>query len=217
MKRFILIMFLMVSLATTAQADLVTFSFNSLSDGADSTAISTYMTGLYGSTVNVSDAAARHDDYSPYDWKYNDTFIWTHGPTAIGEYLLDMEIVFASVPITGISGYTDGYVLDAGLGTDFKIYAYDSTYNTGSYTAENPNPSALVYTHTWDASSGTTIDIPDITFSRNVSLLVFSNDGLHDVAIDNLKVYSSVVPVPGAFLLGLLGLGAAGMKLRKYA
>jgi hypothetical protein len=28
---------------------------------------------------------------------------------------------------------------------------------------------------------------------------------------------SSYVPVPGAFLLGILGLGAAGMKLRKFA
>lgn len=39
--------------------------------------------------------------------------------------------------------------------------------------------------------------------------------GVVNTGIDNVQV--GVVPVPGAVLLGLLGLSAAGMKLRKYA
>ena len=94
------------------------------------------------------------------------------------------------------------------------------------YDEENPNPDALVYSRSWYASSYTTIDIPDITFSSNVSLLVFSDGGSEDVGIDNLRVDSYVappivetenIPVPGAVLLGLLGLSAAGIKLRKHA
>ena len=44
------------------------------------------------------------------------------------------------------------------------------------------------------------------------------NSGLGTLAGANILVPDGAyVPVPGAFLLGLLGLGAAGMKLRKYA
>lgn len=41
-----------------------------------------------------------------------------------------------------------------------------------------------------------------------------SSEGGNGVGIDD-TMYA--VPVPGAMLLGFLGLGAAGLKLRKYA
>jgi len=35
--------------------------------------------------------------------------------------------------------------------------------------------------------------------------------------LDNGSVHAQVVPIPAAVLLGMLGLGVTGMKLRKYA
>jgi len=41
---------------------------------------------------------------------------------------------------------------------------------------------------------------------------------IYDRALSSAEVYElNVVPVPGAFLLGMIGLSVAGVKLRKHA
>jgi len=40
---------------------------------------------------------------------------------------------------------------------------------------------------------------------------------LWNARVDQVELRANVVPVPGAVLLGVLGLGAVGVKLRKYA
>ncbi|MEJ2648346.1 MAG: hypothetical protein P8016_08080 [Sedimentisphaerales bacterium] len=52
-------------------------------------------------------------------------------------------------------------------------------------------------------------------FSGTVSQFGFLVDYVGDSGSDNFHL--SVVPVPGAVLLGILGLGIAGIKLRKFA
>ena len=218
MNRLILTAALTICLVGVARADL--FNFNSLSDEGNSTTISTYMTGVYGSTVTVSDATADNDN-----WNGNTT-IAIRTASSVGG---DFEILFVNTPIISLlgiggTGSTVGYVYDATSGDDFSLKAYDSTYGD----VENPNPSAQVdigyavdYGTAWflwwqyDVGDDSVVNIPDLMFSRPVSLLVISDEGTKDVGIDNLQV--TPVPVPAAVLLGMLGLSVAGLKLRKFA
>jgi hypothetical protein len=217
MRNLKLISILSICLVGAAQADL--FTFDALSNGNRDTQVSTYMTGVSGSAVTASGVRAGDNTYwaASGDWlgKANgDVFVKTYGSS-------DLEIVFATKPFLQTGG--QGYVFSATSGADFTVKAYDSTYNSGTYTwflwklpytGEDPNPSALVYSNSWNASAGTQIDFSAV-FTRPVSLLVFSDSGSYDVGIDNLYVGTPSVPVPGAVLLGVLGLGAAGRKLRK--
>lgn len=224
MKKLMFISVLTLCIVGAAQAAL--FNFNSLADEGGSGAISTYMTGVYGSPVTVSDATSDNDNWS------GNTTIAIRTASSVGG---DFEILFANTPIisllgAGGTGSTVGYVYDATSGNDFSLKAYDSTYGD----VENPNASAQVdigyavdygthwewiwwpfWGETVDDGDNSVVNIPDLVFSRPVSLLVISDEGIKDVGIDNLQV--TPVPVPAALLLGLLGMGAAGLKLRRFA
>ena len=50
---------------------------------------------------------------------------------------------------------------------------------------------------------------------RGESISIWVHDS--GVTLDNIEVATMCVPVPGAVLLGFLGLGAAGLKLRRFA
>ena len=61
---------------------------------------------------------------------------------------------------------------------------------------------------------------PDGASAFRTSVLDPDNFGWYsneDVIAEGDDIYATITPVPGAFLLGVLGLGAAGIKLRKYA
>jgi hypothetical protein len=206
MNRLLWMTLLTACLAGNVQASLYSFDFEGISSPGKASDISDYMTGVYGSTVTVTDARRNGGG----SWTGNGTdFIWTgDGPDVGG----DLEILF-NIPITSLS--VQGFVFHETVDPDFSVKAYDNTYGGD---VENPLPSALVSSHEYSGvDDKTPINISGLTFSGPVSLLVFSDSGEHDVGIDNLQVNTAAVPVPAAALLGLLGLGAAGVKLRRFA
>ncbi|MFO0838913.1 MAG: hypothetical protein U1D55_10335 [Phycisphaerae bacterium] len=199
-----------IGLTAAAQAGFA-FTFNGTAFGG-SAGLSAYMTGVYGSSVVVSDAIATNNSFAPNPnetWIGNGTDYARVGPAGVGR---DMEIWFQNVPL--LSAQLRGFVFDEARGpVDFQIFAYDSTFNTAGGTVENPNASALVFHQQWNvAGNGTEIPIGPILFSRPVSLLVFSDQGHFDVGIDDLIV---TVPAPAAALLGLVGVGLVNRIKRR--
>jgi hypothetical protein len=91
------------------------------------------------------------------------------------------------------------------------IYAVD--YGTGSWW--------FFGWHYYDLGDNSVVNIPDLLFSRPVSLLVISDGGTKDVGIDNLQVEpyvasgGAVIPAPGAILLGSIGVGLVGWLRRR--
>lgn len=206
MNKVFLASALAICIVAPAQADLnVMFDFEG---GTIMTNGTGYMTSVYGSSVTATDGLVLDNASSAVDWLGNAGKWLRTGVVGSNPIPWNVEISFDMMPITRAS--SDFYVFN-GIGTDFTLKAYDATY--GNRYA--PSAGALVYEQSWDFGTGLAASSFDIIFSRPVSLIIFSDGGYDNVAIDNLQV--AQVPIPGAVLLGMLGLGAAGIKLRRFA
>lgn len=219
MKRLMLTAVLTICMVGAAQADLITFDFEGATVGgaapdyvgSANQRVTDYMTSVYGSSVTATGAAAwRNNETDPLDLDWpgktgTDKWLRTYGSQSLTPGVF--QISFDLVPL--VEAGADFYVFTPTTGHDFSVKAYDSTY--GNRYA--PNASALVGEQSWDFGTGTGSFA--MSFGSPVSLLVCSDGSWYDIAIDNLQVVP--VPVPAAVLLGILGLGAAGWKLRKYA
>ena len=93
---------------------------------------------------------------------------------------------------------------------------------TGSYDI-NIGDSIVLYE--WDINNDSTYDWSGVTPTYNVSFSSLGDfivklrvtDSFGDTDIDFTTVSVVPVPVPSTILLSVLGLGVAGVKLRKYA
>jgi hypothetical protein len=220
MKKYTFVLIAILALAVAAQADLsVKFDFEGATVGgagpdyvaSANQRVTDYMTSVYGSSVTATGAAAwRNSETDPLDFDWpgktdDDKWLRTYGSQSVTPGAF--QISFDLVPI--MQACADFYVFTPTTGDDFTVKAYDSTY--GDRYA--PNASALVDVQSWDFGTGSGSFA--MSFGSPVSLLVCSDGGWYDIAIDNLTV--TPVPVPGAVMLGMLGLGVAGLKLRKFA
>jgi len=207
MIKWIFTTVLTICMVGVAQADMYTFTFDSLVDGDDESDIGDYMTSTYGSPISVVEKARVErnpvNEAGLPDWTgkaENDSFIWTFG----GGMVPDMDIYFNEVPITGMQ--FDGFAFQDTGPVDFQVKAFAGL--------------TWVYSQTWNSGAGQPVSSGWIDFAgQSVDRLWFSDSGKRDIGIDNLVVDSGqpVVPVPAGVLLGMLGLSVAGLKLRKYA
>jgi len=217
MKKFVVISATLLLCAAGAQGGLsVMFDFEGATLGgaapdyvaSANQRVTDYMTPLYGSSVTATGAAAWTNNDVGADWDGKtgtDQWLRTYGSASVTPGYF--QISFDTVPV--VAGQFQAYVFEATADADFTISFYDSGYGD----RYNPNPAALIGTMPADFGVGQIV----VAFSSlaPISLMVFSNEGWHDIGVDDLQV--TQVPVPGAVLLGLLGLSAAGWRLRRFA
>ena len=198
MKRLVLILLSLICTAGVVQAS-VTFDFegtlsNPLNPGDGVIQIGNYMSELNASIVTVQDMMVG------IDFSTANQYAMLSGSS-------DMEILL-STPITSVQfdlavfgDRVDGIY-------DFELSAFDEM----SVQVDS--------TITFSADSLFSTNSGLITFSSPVSVLVMSDSGMWEVAIDNLTVETeggeiAVTPAPGAVLLGGIGVCLIGWLRRR--
>ena len=193
MKRLITICAAAIMLLTVnvdVKAVPVTFDFDSTSDGAS--AIETYMEGIYGSDITVTNATSYGSGLLPLVALYNypsDRYIADVG--TLGGGVHGFSISFNAVQITSVS-------FDWARGLD-PFYAeadgtpvFSDTGGLGGSGFSGPLDLMILVGHA-------------------VTTLEFHDSGTGAVGIDNL----TVTPIPEPATICLLGLGALSLIRRK--
>lgn len=179
----LVVVFGTVGMATAAD---VTFDFEALSSGASSTAISAYMTGLYGSAVTVSATGSPEAEGGFFTLLGPDKYIESEPDRA------DQAIIITfATPISAVS-FDWGSALD-----DFYADADGVNFFFDDYNLIKTGSTSFV-------------------FATPVYSLSFHDGGIGEIGIDNLKVTSVPEPgtlvLLGSGLLGLVGYGRKRLK-----
>ena len=200
MNKFIVMSFCVVCLVGVAHADMYTFDFNTLFSGDNIATTETYMESIYGSDIAIisgdSDGIIISNGSTTHELG-PDMWVKIDNGTSNGED--GIKISFNVVPITSVS-------FEWGTESS-KFYAEADNVKFFSRVASS-------------SGHGT---VSTYTFASPVTTLYFHDSGNGWIGFDNLIVTTAgnscpvdppAVPVPGAVFLGILGLSAAGIKLR---
>ena len=107
-------------------------------------------------------------------------------------------------------------------GETLRLYMRGTTGNTGQLYVEL-NGSKVGYGGAVNSEFWQQCDISLASFGVDLGAITTLGLGIDSsgaggtLYFDDISVIGSVVPVPGAVLLGILGLGAVGVKLREFA
>jgi len=181
MRRGVVAVLFAVVMAGLARGGPISFTFDDggLASGDGDIKLSLYMSGLYPSWVLVNGAQVHSGDGFS-----SDLYIWTR-PQLLGAGNILIGMV---VPATSVS--FDGHIFDATSGADFTFTAYNLIGQT-------------VYQQSWNTGSDTSFFCFTGPLPQPAFVLNFSNQGQHDVGVDNLTL--NPVPAPAAGLLGVIG------------
>ena len=174
-----------------ARAELVTFDFNSLGLFARDSAVSDYMTDVYGSTITTDGVRASNDRSDPG----GDTNMFIATSFQIFDRG-DFIILFEELPIIGAQ--FEGHIIDATIGDDFSFIAYNGDTEILSFSR---NDGVEIFDSGW------------IEFSEPVNRIVVSDSGRKDVGIDDFVVQP--VPEPATVLLFVVGASAFLCRRRR--
>lgn len=172
-----------------------------------------------GYTDAYSSTEESDSGYVEFEWTFNNVsadplgYLLTVTVDDLDDYVAKKGDAWASVPDEWKVYVNSSYVGD--------LYAFDDTGNPGTDPERSINTFSV-----GDVSGSVKIEINGTYFDLlhdaayyGTNYGTFASWGdtasaQHGIRLEGLELHP--VPLPGAVLLGMLGLGAAGLKLRKY-
>ena len=95
-------------------------------------------------------------------------------------------------------------------------WSFEGDAQTGAANADG-NPLTITVDNPADYTYGGLVALQYPVYGNFSSLENLFSSLCTDCGIENGSVHAQIVPVPAALLLGLLGMGVTGLKLRRYA
>ena len=210
MKKLLFIALLSACMSVSAFADLTTMhTANTATGNQDNYGVGLEFTVDFGLGIRVVDLGV-------YD-SQNDGIV---GNSTLSTYIFDStQAVVAQMPFTSADGVGTNNYLFKSLGAPKVLLP--GTYTIVAYGFNGvDNEYNQNYTHTGGPTfdGGGLISLTKSVWGSNTAGVFPTSSSAAGIDhFDGPNMRFEAVPVPGAILLGLLGLSAAGIKLRKFA
>lgn len=204
MKRLIFIIAVCAYVAIPVKADI----FNEDFEGSLSAWVGKSGGGHYGSIVpDPLDATNNVLTFTALN-SSGDIFATATGFDLVAGQTYTISFKYLGIPGQGTPGNLGGFAgLSAGLPGDHMWY-YGTSTTSGAADVLVDDGSWHSYSYDFTVPLG---------IGNHIHLMFEDFSGSGGVAGDVYFDDISLVPIPGAVLLGMLGLSAAGWKLRKFA